>query len=308
VIPEAGDPTRSLRSTLRGIASVVAPASLVTALVFYFGWARTNVQADVMGLDDTLLGYSTQDYMLNSMSSMFEPLAVGVVGVLAGLASHSVLVSWAEKSSGDKEADRRRTRVLRAVTACLAATAVCLLVLGGLGSRESDPSRFVSLFAPVAITLGIVIAGYALHVGRRFLASGSPPPSTPERDSLRLVTSSLYIVLVFLSLFWTVSHYAGVKGVDLAVTVEQNLDLRPNVTLYSGRRLYLQPPVVETEIGQDSASYRFRYTGLKLLFRSGDNYFLRPATPAASDLNIVVPESPDLRLELDRRPPETGAG
>ena len=286
---------------------MVAPASLVTALVFYFGWARTNRQALEMGLDDTLFGYSTRDYMLNSMSSMFEPLAVGVVAVLIGLAFHGVLVSWAERPREGVEAEKQRTMILRGVTAFFAVAAVLLLVLGAVGTRDTRPSRFVSLAAPVSVTLGIVFGGYALHLGRRFLTTAPPPLSTPERESLRLVSASLYIVLLFMSLFWSVSHYAGVKGVDLAVAVENSLADRPDVTLYSGRRLYLQRPIQEFELGQDASSYRFAYTGLKLLFRSGHHYFLRPSDPSASHVNVVIPESPDLRLELVRGSPTTTA-
>src|SRR5207245_11115005 len=44
------DPTRSLRATFRGIGSVVAPTSAVTALLYYFGWTRTSVEATQLGL------------------------------------------------------------------------------------------------------------------------------------------------------------------------------------------------------------------------------------------------------------------
>ena len=106
------------------------------------------------------------------------------------------------------------------------------------------------------------------------------------------------IVLLFLSLFWTVSRYAAVKGVDLAAEVVRQLPDRPFVTVYSARRLQLQPPVVETELSQEHSAYRFAYTGLKLLFRSEHKYFLRPSEPSASDVNIVIPEGPELRLEF----------
>ncbi|MDQ6798718.1 MAG: hypothetical protein M3011_12015 [Actinomycetota bacterium] len=292
------DPTRSLRSTLRGVASVVAPASVVTALLYYFGWTRTNSEAKHLGLDDSLLGYSTQDYLLRSMSSLFTPLAVGVVAVLVGLALHAALVAWADRPVVGNDAERRRALLLRGLTVVLAVAAVTLLVLGALGSRVSRPTRFVSLFAPVSVTLGIVLAGYAAHVGRRFLTFGHMGPPTPERNSLRLVSASLYLVLLFLSLFSAVAHYASVKGAELAVTVEQAVPSLPDVTLYSGKRLFLQPPVEETELGPDSSSFRYRYTGLKFLFLSNAHYFLRPSEPDASDVNIVIPESNDLRLEL----------
>ncbi|MDQ3570342.1 MAG: hypothetical protein M3396_06915 [Actinomycetota bacterium] len=55
---------------------------------------------------------------------------------------------------------------------------------------------------------------------------------------------------------------------------------------------------METELAGENSAYRFAYTGLKLLFRSDQRFFLRPSDPSASDLNIVVPESPELRLEF----------
>jgi hypothetical protein len=290
--PAAGDPVRSVRSALRGIATVVAPASLVTGLLYYFGWARTSYQAQALGLDDSLLGYSSQDYILRSLSSMFVPLAIGVVAALAALVSHGALVRWVERQGVGTR------RPLRVLAATLAFAGAVLLVVGGAGARIRQPTRFVSLAAPASVTVAIALGGYAVLVVRRFVLPPAPGRVTPELASVGLVASSLFVLLLFLSVFWSVSHYAGVKGVDLALRVEQELPGRPDVTLYSGRRLYLQPPVRETELGQDPSSYRYQYSGLKLLFRSGKNYFLRPSDPSASDLNIVIPERDDIRLEF----------
>src|SRR5262245_8034237 len=73
---DASSPVRSFQGTVRALLSVVAPTTLVVGLLFYFGWARTNAQAHALGLDDSLFGYSTRDYILNSVSSMYWPLFV----------------------------------------------------------------------------------------------------------------------------------------------------------------------------------------------------------------------------------------
>jgi hypothetical protein len=89
-----------------------------------------------------------------------------------------------------------------------------------------------------------------------------------------------------------------VTGIDLAVRLERNLSHQPSVTVYSAARLHLQPPVQETALTGDPSAYLFRYTGLKLLFRSDHRYFLRPSDDSVSQVNIILPESPDIRLEL----------
>ena len=70
------------------LLSIVAPTTLVVALLYYFGWARTSAEAHALGLDDSLFGYSTQDYILRSISSMYWPLFVGAGAVLVGLFVH----------------------------------------------------------------------------------------------------------------------------------------------------------------------------------------------------------------------------
>jgi hypothetical protein len=294
------DPARSLQTTFRGIASVAAPTTLVTALLYYFGWVRTSRQAYLLGLDDSLFGYSTQDYVLRSISSMYWPLSCGLVACLAGAFIHLKVVAWAGSDDAPNSSPSSASRrLLNRLTAVLAVAGIASVAIGIAGSFVSTTSRVLYVAAPLAVTLGIVLVSYALHLRHRFLGPGPAVGKlTPELTALRLLISSSVIVLLFLTLFWTVSRYAAVKGVDLAAQVVRQLPSRPFVTIYSAKRLHMQPPVVETELGREESAYRFAYTGLKLLFRSEHRYFLRPSDPSASGVNIVIPESPELRLEF----------
>jgi hypothetical protein len=284
-------PGPSIQATLRGVATFVAPTSLVTALLFYFGWTRTSYQARVMGLDDSLLGFSTQDYILNSISSMYWPLFSGAVAVLVAVVAHGLLTSWLD-------GDPSRPAVVRTV-AGIAAAGTVLLVLGALGAQDDSPSRFVSWAAPLAVTVSIVLLGYAAYLTQARLLDGRRRV-TATVGTLAPWVWAMATALVLLSLFWTVSHYAGVRGTDLAVAVEKAVPNRPSVTIYSPTRLHLQPPVKEVELADEKGAYRFVYSDLKLLFRSGGRFFLRPADTSVRR-NIVIADSPDLRFEFEPR-------
>lgn len=296
----AADPTRSLRATFKGIGSVVAPTSAVTALLYYFGWTRTSVQATQLGLDDSLLGYSTQDYLLRSMSSMLAPLVIGLVAVLAGLGFHSLVMAWARRQrpeGGDGPADPRARRLLGRLVGVVAVVGGLLLAAGAAGTRVGNPSHELYVASPVAVTVGIVLAVYAVNLYRRFFVPRDPDAATGAFEGYNALVTSAIVLLLLLSLFWNVSHYALVKGRTLAATVEASVPTRPGVILYSAKRLYLQAPVVETRLDPENAAYTYAYTGLKLLFRADRKYFLRPSDPG-SRVNIVIPDGLDVRLEL----------
>ena len=128
---------------------------------------------------------------------------------------------------------------------------------------------------------------------------GAPDKATAPVRTLRLFASSLVLFLILLSLFWSVSRYAQITGIDLARRVlEREFAFQPDVVVYSPKRLELQPPVSESEIGDERSAYRFSYSGLKLLFRANEKYFLRPADRSISAANIVIPDTIDLRFEF----------
>lgn len=313
---EGGSGDRPVRMTLKGIATLVAPASLVTALLFYFGWARTNAQAQVMGLDYSLFDFSTQEYLLRSIDPMFWPLFVGSVLALAGLAFHAGVVSVFRATTtpdGRHRIDERRRSWLVALQVVLGVVGLGVLVLGMIGANVDHPSRFVSLWSPVLVTLGTVLVGYTFLLIVRFGVRPSPTETETETvtearrqasgelAALRLWGQVVLVVLVLLSLFWSVSRYAQIKGIDLALAVERRLPGLPSAVVYSDKRLHLPTGVEESELSApDESAYRFRYSGLKLVFRSGNRYFLRPVDPAISNVNIIIGDSPSLRFEFSR--------
>lgn len=58
-----------LRRLWNVLAHVVTPTTFVAALMIYFGSVRTNTMYRSLGVDQSLLGLSLQDYALRSVGS-----------------------------------------------------------------------------------------------------------------------------------------------------------------------------------------------------------------------------------------------
>jgi hypothetical protein len=73
------------------IGSVVAPATLVTGIAFYFGWRREQAFAGYFGIDTSLLDFSSRDYVLRSVDALFVPMLGLLLLALAALCLHALL-------------------------------------------------------------------------------------------------------------------------------------------------------------------------------------------------------------------------
>src|SRR3954470_17500240 len=82
-------------------ASVVAPLSVLTGLLFYFGYASARAQYEYFGIDVDTIDLSTQDYVMRSPQSLLTPLLGYLVLAVAVTTAH--------------EAVRRRIDAARAV-------------------------------------------------------------------------------------------------------------------------------------------------------------------------------------------------
>ncbi len=276
---------------LRAIGTVVAPASLVTGLLYYFGWVRTNAQARFFGIDPSVLEFSTQDYLLRSISPTFWPLALLLVVVLLGACMHALACSWVATPE-------RHGRLRRAAFA-LGAAGVALLAFGLLATNWRAAVGHRLLLTPVAFALGVPLTGYAVYVLARLRRDGDRLPRSPW-PYLPAVAVTIATSLFVLSLFWAMGDYAHLKGRQLARNLSNNLSLLTNVVVYSERDLGIDAPgVTRSELGGGEGDYRFRYSGLSLLIRSEDKYFLLP--DEYDGTSIVLSESEGVRLEFVRR-------
>lgn len=60
----------------RVVRNIAAPTTLLTALLFFFGWSHAFHFFDYLGVNSTTLGMTTQDYLMRSQDFLFIPLAV----------------------------------------------------------------------------------------------------------------------------------------------------------------------------------------------------------------------------------------
>jgi hypothetical protein len=271
------------REAIALLASIVAPVTVIGALLFYFGWSRSNAQASYFGIDSDVLGRSNQQYALRSIGSIFWPLVFILVGILIGMFTHDRARNWA--------ADERESR-LTPTGATIGAAGVALLILAGTAVRWRPLVGTGLVLTPTLFALGVALTAYGAFLVANRRADGLPPL---PRSALALV---LGVIAVFV--FWAVGDYAAEHGRDLAKQMASNLWQRPSVTIYSPQRLYLEGQgITERHLGGTDSAYRYRYLGLKLLARAGDHYFLLPRCwTHEGGVTIVLPASDALRFDL----------
>lgn len=294
--PPAGGPSGAAGlSAARVLTAVVPPVTLVTALLFYFGWTRTYTQARFLGADASVFGYSTQDYLLRSVDSLYFPLIVLTGLGLLALLGHRLVVDRLASSPD------RADGALRKAGTALVVTGAVLLAYGVLYSAVLFRlgTRVLDLTGPLAVGLGVLLAGYGAWVRRRSTGHQTGVLASNQAPWLAPVAAGLLLALSALSLFWAVGNYARWRGQDLAEAVVATYQLRPGVVVYAPQRLALSGGgVVEDELPGSDLAYRFRYSGMRLLDRVGSTYFLLPEDWGDSPRLILLPADADLRVEL----------
>ncbi|GAA3447058.1 hypothetical protein [Planomonospora venezuelensis] len=278
--------TAGLGTLARLLGAVVAPTSLLTALLYFFGWNHTHWLFHEFGVNATVLGFSATDYLVSSQNVLFVPLTVAALAGLAALWAHAALRARITDGTGP--------RLLRyAVPAMLLVGLV--LMLAGIASifTATVLERYLAV-PPLCLALGVLLLAYARRL-RSDPAAGRP--------GVAAVTEwAIVFLLVAISLFWAVGDYAAAAGRTRAHRLAARLDQQPSAVLYSESSLSLAiPGVRETPCRDGKAAYRFRYDGLKLIVQSADQYVFLPETWNFTDgVAVLLPRSPKLRLEFLR--------
>src|SRR5215207_1272715 len=142
VSTEPLEPTTSAFTRVLAIAGrVIAPTALVTAVLYYFGWARTEAAADRAGTDQSLFGYSTSDYVLRSVGPLYRPIGIALLLAAVLIISAGAAREWLRVRVERGQLSRRR---LAAVTVVAVGMSVLALVLGAPGLNDvktQDPAH-----------------------------------------------------------------------------------------------------------------------------------------------------------------------
>ena len=271
-----------LPSVTRLMREIVAPTTLVTGLLFFFGWGHAYWFFRYFGVDSSSLGLGRSDYLMRSVDGLFIPVAV--------LAVIGLVVAWGRRLG---EGLLTSLRPPAGWVPRIAAVLGVLLVLNGISALfvATIFNHWLAV-GPLSLAIGIGILFYLLH------HSGTSGPEW------LMVTEWLAVfVLVGLSLFWAAFDYSAAVGRSRAAQFVDELPTSPEAIVYSEARLNLTAAGV-TEVrcaGDPELAYGFRYDGLTLLWQTDDELVLVPRSWTRADgVTVVIPRGSGVRLEFRR--------
>jgi hypothetical protein len=263
-----GDPTPQPWERWYSLATTfVAPATFLSALLFYFGYVSSREQLAYFGVDVDSVGLSTRDYVMRSPQALLVPgLLIPLLAVLAVLAGRRL------EARVSSPAAVRRVRL-----AGLGLGATGLVLLGGYAWWGAWPPY--AMVTPLVLAAGLLVLTWLWH-----------------RTGASRTLVALGAVVVALCVFWSTATLAQWTGLGAAKRTGRHLDSLPAVVLDTRERLFTG---IDGEIVRESRlpadedqEFRYRYRGLRLLVQSGDRMFLVPErwTPTGSTLLVLVDE------------------
>lgn len=292
------------------LSSFVAPLTLVTALLFYFGYVSTREFFRYFGIDVDIIGLSSQEFVMRSPGALFVPVMVLLLLAAALIVGHRALRRRLAKRSGPAQ---------RRVIGVIAWAGVGFVVIGlvlAFGVLVPSDSNVAELLAPVCLAIGAGLAAYAASTAR----------SVDTGSVARGVVVLLVLVMVA-GTFWSTATIARWWGLGQARELAADLQTLPAVVLDTRERIYpgneairFQEliPAASDETGGESAedpddaapapTYGYRYFGLRLLAQGGGRLYLVPDAWSA-DASTLVVRYDDVRVRFRFLPdadPPTG--
>lgn len=261
------------------LSTVVAPVTLVTAVLFYFGYVSTRAQFAYFGVDVDTLGYSTQDFVMRAPQSLLVP-ALGVLLLAA-------LLVWADgavrrRLVGGRRAggDRARAGEPDVVERTVAGVGGALLGAGVL--LVAGYGRLAG-WVPYPLVTAAVLGLGALLVERSL--AWQPHPAGRFR-----VERPLLLFVVVVATFWATATVAQWSGRGAARALAADLRVLPDVVVDTPGRLYPGDDAVrEQGLPADAGGYAFRYSGLRLLAEAEGTLLLVPEEWSTAGSTFVVP-------------------
>lgn len=261
------------------IGVFVAPTTIVTGLCFYFGYEFARAELGYFGVDSDIVGYTSTDYLLKSVSVLYAPLVALVLVWAAAL--------WGAEFARRAMNRRRHSRTLRAIGRALIGIGAVSTVRGivGVVSPIGAPSEeSADLITPIMLVFGLtaLVLGYWLLSGTR---------DTPRAiTSAERVTLGLAAVVVVLALFWIANIFATAYGTNEAERIAAKLWTKEStISLYTTEPLDAPRELIDEKVLAAGPPTQYRYKCFRSLATHGDRWILVPArwTPEFGYVVIV---------------------
>jgi hypothetical protein len=216
----------ALPQVLKIVGSVVAPTTLLTALLFLFGWMYAIAFFQYLGVQVTVLNLPVQDYLILSANGLIVPLIV-VVGV-------ALFALWVYRLQFEGLPAEVRRLVRRLL---MPSTAIAGLLLVSLAIADVI-RKFVFPFAEgrgLSFSIGVLLLAYAARLARLFVAERRPErvPQRPPPAVMVVAEWGAIFILVSVGLFWAVGSYATGVGIGHAQELIRSMPRMSDVVLYS---------------------------------------------------------------------------
>lgn len=284
--PDSGTPSSSPFHGFGKVAATfgqfVAPTTLLTALLFYFGWNHVYWFFRHFGVESATLHPSITDYLMRSVDALFVPLIVAGV-ICMGL-------TWGYLALPESVRGAPPSRwFLRALTA----VAVLVLAFGLSRLFFVFPLNNMLGAAPLSVIAGVGLLWYVV-LQRRQQLRDRDPEAPPRSEAAAVIEWTILFVVVGISLFWIATDYSAAVGSSRAQLSTAEIPYSPGVVVYSEKDLHLSSADVRKVACDpvENSGYRFRYDGLVMLTHIGDQYVLLPRNwPTHRGAAIVLPAS-----------------
>lgn len=287
--PDPMDVADAIPQVLTIVGSIIAPTTLLTGLLFYFGRLHITGLFRYLGVNFTVLDLTLQDYLVRAADGLFVPLAVA--------AATALLLLWIYGFVMRALPAATRLRLARRGAPLVGLAGIVLLSLAAVGLGESTVFASVPELPGLCLVVGILLLAYAVRLFRS-LRAATRAPTTPA--AIVVAEWGAVFLIVSIGLFWAVGSYAIGVGASRGQQIEQQLSITPDAILYSEKSLSIRGPGVrEVTCEGSDVAYRFRYEGLKLVLQSGEQYLFLPASWSRLDgAAVVIPRSEALRLDF----------
>lgn len=290
--PAPAEQRERLPQVLKLLTEAASLVALATALLYYFGWVRSETQAHAFGADASVFMLSSNELVLRSIDVVFVPALLMLLVAWAAVLGHRRLVGGRgarETASAQGMPPSQRRRLQRIAGVLRFAWLVPVVV--GIPLLALRPSAGV-LSLPFWFALAVLGTSYGAHLRRTAAADRSAQPLY-----VLLLAGALFAV----TMFWMTERVARIGGEArtdaIKADVAGNLE---GVTVYSAARLQLDGGgIVETDLQDPDAAFGYRYDGLFLLQQSGGKYFLiSPRWDDGSGRLVVLADDASVRLEF----------